>query len=261
MTDGHSRRRRATMMVATALAFGGLLSSQAAAAEGGGGGERTKLSVDVSAQRFVVEGDRVVARGPVEARVVRPDGTTETLRKRVALKVKTTQKCQILELRLAKLYLNLLGLQVRSSEINLRVTGDSKRTLGKIFCDLSEGLKLDKSLLAKRSARSLNRRLDDRPLPVLSFKAPLRAQEQESSASARAKDDSVPPVPPGSCEILDLILGPLHLDLLGLVVDLYGATPSSPVRVLVTADPNGGAVGSSLCKLAGPSSEPPPPSS
>jgi hypothetical protein len=202
----------------------------------------------------VVNGKQVSAEGPVEARVVRSDGSTETITKQVDLTVKATNKCQILELNLAKLYLNLLGLEVRTSEINLEVTGSPDRALGKLFCDLSKGIKLSKGALARKTADSLNKALDGRPLPVLSFKAPVRSQQAPSSRAGMrpfAGRDEVPPVPPGSCEVLDLLLGPLHLDLLGLVVDLYGPTTNDAVRVLVTANPNGGAVGAALCQVAG----------
>ena len=60
----------------------------------------------------------------------------------------------------------------------------------------------------------------------------------------------VPPPAPGSCEVLDLLVGPLHLDLLGLVVDLYGPSLTEAVRVLVTADPNGGELGRTFCEVA-----------
>ncbi len=238
-----------------ALTIGVLVSCGVTTASAQGEGAKTKLSVDVAAQRFVVDGDQVVARGPVTAKVVRADGTTETVHQKVNLKVKTTSNCRILDLHLAKLYLNLLGLEVRTSEVNLRVSGDPKRTLGELFCDLSEGLKLDKNALARRSARSLNKALDSRPLPVFSFRAPIRSQEQPPTKVRRGMSSDVPPVPPGSCEVLDLLLGPLHLDLLGLVVDLYGPSNKDPVQVLVTANPNGGVVGASLCELA---ASPPP---
>ena len=55
----------------------------------------------------------------------------------------------------------------------------------------------------------------------------------------------------GTCQILDLILGPLHLDLLGLVVDLYGRTKSDPVQVTITGEPGHGLLGDLLCSLAG----------
>ena len=41
--------------------------------------------------------------------------------------------------------------------------------------------------------------------------------------------------------MLDLVLGPLHLELLGLIVDL------NQVHLRITADPQGGLLGSLLC--------------
>jgi hypothetical protein len=49
-----------------------------------------------------------------------------------------------------------------------------------------------------------------------------------------------------SCEILDLTLGPLHLDLLGLVIDL------NQVHLTITAVPGAGnLLGNLLCAIAG----------
>ncbi len=50
--------------------------------------------------------------------------------------------------------------------------------------------------------------------------------------------------------MLDLTLGPLNLDLLGLVVDLYGATSADPVRVTAVADPAAGILGKALCSIS-----------
>jgi hypothetical protein len=47
-----------------------------------------------------------------------------------------------------------------------------------------------------------------------------------------------------TCEVLTLVLGPLHLELLGLVVDL------NRVVLTITADPSGGILGDLLCALA-----------
>jgi hypothetical protein len=212
------------------------------------------LTVDVTAQHFSVQGNKVVAEGPVVATVERPDGSTETVTQNVDLKVSPTNKCQVLDLHLAELYVNLLGLEVRTSDINVKITGESDQALGKLFCSLSKGLKLDKKALAKRTARSLNKALADRPLPILSLTSKLREPDQPapSGRAARSGGRAVPPPAPGSCEVLDLLLGPLHLDLLGLVVDLYGPTTQDPVEVLVTADPNGGVLGSTFCQYAGP---------
>jgi hypothetical protein len=48
-----------------------------------------------------------------------------------------------------------------------------------------------------------------------------------------------------TCTVLELVLGPLHLELLGLVIDL------NRVVLTITADPSGGLLGQLLCALAG----------
>jgi hypothetical protein len=49
-----------------------------------------------------------------------------------------------------------------------------------------------------------------------------------------------------SCQVLNLVLGPLHLDLLGLVVDL------NQVVLTITAVPgSGNLLGNLLCSIAG----------
>jgi hypothetical protein len=50
----------------------------------------------------------------------------------------------------------------------------------------------------------------------------------------------------GGCQVLDLVLGPLHLDLLGLVVDL------NQVHLNITAQPGpGNLLGNLLCAVTG----------
>jgi len=213
--------------------------------------DATKVRLDVSAQRFVVRHGDVYAKGPVTATAIQPDGTKQVTTQRVRLKVRTTHRCRILSLHLAPLYLNLLGLQVRTSDINVKITGDRHRLLGSLFCSLSRGINLNRLQLAKRTVHSLNQRLDNRPLHLVRFRAPVYPQQQPTSSTTNTTTGmqrAIPPVPPGSCEVLDLLLGPLHLDLLGLIVDLYGPTRQDPVEVLVTADPNGGLLGSLLCQ-------------
>ena len=56
---------------------------------------------------------------------------------------------------------------------------------------------------------------------------------------------STPVAPTGTCQILDLTLGPLHLDLLGLVVDL------NQVHLTITAQQGpGNLLGNLLCAVA-----------
>jgi hypothetical protein len=84
----------------------------------------------------------------------------------------------------------------------------------------------------------MNRQLHGRSLRVIS------AHSTAAQAAQVAQT-------PGSGQVLDLILGPLHLDLLGLNVDLYGKTKRDPVEVMIPAQPGGGLLGDVLCSLAG----------
>lgn len=52
------------------------------------------------------------------------------------------------------------------------------------------------------------------------------------------------PGPDGVCQILELDIGPIHLEVLGLIIDL------SDIHLDVTADPAGGLLGDLLCSLA-----------
>lgn len=139
-------------------------------------------------------------------------------------------QCNILALRLAPVHLALLGIRVDTSHISLDVTARKRGgVLGRLFCALANAeVRFPKAAIAR-----VNRRLDDAPITTRSS-APVRVATHQ-----------------GTCQILDLILGPLHLDLLGLVVDLYGKTKSDPVQVTITGEPGHGLLGDLLCSLAG----------
>jgi hypothetical protein len=84
----------------------------------------------------------------------------------------------------------------------------------------------------KAATRRLNASLRKHPLRPFSFSVPL----SPGVVSAQ--------VPTPSCPVLNLILGPLNLDLLGLVVDL------NKVNLVVTATPGGGTLGNLFCTLS-----------
>ena len=77
---------------------------------------------------------------------------------------------------------------------------------------------------------------------VRTVKLPVDLAGLQSPATAAAAGDVVIQQ---VCDILHLTLGPLHLDLLGLIIDL------NQVQLDITADPAGGLLGSLLCGLAG----------
>jgi hypothetical protein len=150
----------------------------------------------------------------------------------VVAKAKAGQ-CNVLTLHLAPLDLELLGVQVTTSTINLNITAVKGRVLGNLFCALANA-KVTFPKMA-RDVRALNSRLTRHSMRVFTATESIRGRLAQAT----------------SCQVLKLVLGPLHLDLLGLVVDLYGQTTSSPVVVTITADPSKGLLGQLLCGLAG----------
>lgn len=151
--------------------------------------------------------------------------------------VRRGRRCDVITLRLAPLTLELLGVQVKTSHISLDVYARKGRVLGDLFCALSHA-----KVTFPRVARALNAHLDGRSLRVFA------ATQSLSGTTAQAH---IAQAQPQSCQVLKLILGPLHLDLLGLVVDLYGRTRNDPVVVRINAQPDKGLLGQLLCGLAG----------
>jgi hypothetical protein len=144
----------------------------------------------------------------------------------------SNSQCNVLTLKLAPVYLELLGLQVQTSYINLNLYADRGEVLGDLFCELAKA-----KVSFPRAARDLNSGFHQRPLQVMNVRDSVAGPSTQTQ--------------PGSCQVVKLVLGPLHLNLLGLVVDLYGQTTSSPVVVTIDAVPSQGLLGQLLCGLSG----------
>jgi len=197
----------------------------------------SRLSMTAKITRFRATAAGVVAQGTLTGKL--SSGTSVSrdsapVRFAVAAKPRGG-RCNVITLRLAPLDLELLGVQVTTSHISLDVYALKGRVLGDLFCALSHAKVTFPR--AARAARALNHRLDGHPLPVLA------ATESLPASAAQAQ--------PQTCQVLKLVLGPLHLDLLGLVVDLYGKTHANPVIVTINAQPSKGLLGQLLCGLAG----------
>jgi hypothetical protein len=155
---------------------------------------------------------------------------TSQIRLRVSQR-RAGRRCDVLTLNLQQLFLELLGARVETSAINLELYAKRGAILGNLFCALSRA-----KISFPRAAARMNRRLDGHPLRVMAARTVVPAQSADHQ---------------GSCQVLKLILGPLHLDLLGLNVDLYGENKQSPVVVTIAALPGHGLLGDVLCALAG----------
>jgi hypothetical protein len=241
---------RARVLVAAVLGTAAFLVVPAGAqASGSVAGDREgTVAVDVEIKRFAVQQRRIVARGVLRSRV-EGAGQSEAARKPVRLAVVAQAgRCHVLTLKLDDLQLELLGLKVDLSEVNLRLfarpSGEGSGVLGRLFCTLSRstirvGRTRGSIALARRTVDSLNTRLEERPMRALSARARI-------AAGTPAQAAQVP-----SCRVLNLILGPLDLNLLGLIVELYGPGRNAPITLVITSQPGQGVLGDLFCQLSG----------
>jgi hypothetical protein len=224
-----------------------LLVPATAASAATASGNEGRVTVEAKIKRFAVVGRKVVARGVLTSRVT-GGGQSQAARTPVTFGVVAQRgRCHVLTLTLNDLQLNLLGLNVDLSEVNLRIfavrRGEGSGILGRLFCALSRStVRLGRganAAHAQKVVRALNTRLKDRPMRAFRATAHLSADDGASAAQA------------GTCQVLRLVLGPLDLNLLGLVVQLYGDNRRSPVVLTITATQGGGVLGDLFCGVAG----------
>ncbi len=213
-----------------ALLLAGMVTALAAPASAQASDELTMTAKITS---FSATRDGVVANGIVTG-TLRSGGDVVRDRSRIRLQVsqrRAGRRCDVLTLNLQQLFLELLGARVETSAINLELYARRGAILGNLFCALSRA-----RISFPRAAAALNRKLDGRPLRVMAVQTGVPAQAADHQ---------------GSCQVLKLILGPLHLDLLGLNVDLYGRNKRSPVVLTIAALTGHGLLGDELCAVAG----------
>lgn len=158
----------------------------------------------------------------------------------------TDGDCDILNLSLGPIHLDLLGLVVDTSPICLDVTGDAGagNLLGNLLCGvaglLDDGISLG-DVLGGLTADELDTLLDGiRDL----------LNEVLGVATAPAAIQGVSDSGAGTCDVLNLAVGPLDLNLLGLVVALDDCD-GGPVTVDITAEAGAGnLLGNLLCSLS-----------
>jgi len=186
-----------------------------------------RLAVRVTVDRFYATAAGTKAAGNATATLTPIGQHPTTISKRVTLAAANSGSCTVLTLNLEELNLALLGLNVHLEKVVLHVTGQPHGgVLGSLFCSLAHAkVKAARVAAAARLNRTIHRHGVVRPI---SFEVNIHA----TTAAA------------GECPVLDLILGPLNLDLLGLVVDL------NKVHLTITANPTGGVLGTLFCSLA-----------
>jgi hypothetical protein len=189
-----------------------------------------RLTINVSVNRFDGGARTAAAQGTVTATLTDLTGATTRIRQPVRLTQVRGGGCKILTLVLEELDLRLLGLNVHLDKVDLRVTGRrSGGVLGVLFCRLASSASASERAAA---TRALNARLAKRPLRPFRVTVPLTPKATTSQAQT-------------TCQVLNLVLGPLDLDLLGLIVQL------NKVKLDITATRGGGVLGDLFCELGG----------
>lgn len=156
--------------------------------------------------------------------------------------------CPVLDLHLGPINLNLLGLVVTTNEICINLTAyEDGGLLGKLLCALGSrlaaGQPLDQILAGEAYGKfsgMTRQQVSDLRLGLKTvMNEALSHLEQATGAAITA---AVP------CSILHLELGPIRLDLLGLVV-VVDDCEGGPVIVDITGE--SGLLGNLLCALLG----------
>jgi len=161
--------------------------------------------------------------------------TTRILSRQLSLLPGNGRRCSVLHLQLEPISIRLVGLHVDTSPICLDITAfQGKGLLGDLLCGLADG-----GLVLGNVITQVEGLLAD----VLN----------ESLGQTRGNDNGGRPsdtVCTGECEVLDLVLGPLTLNLLGVQVKLDDCN-NGPVEVCISATASEGLLGQLLCDLAG----------
>ena len=151
-------------------------------------------------------------------------------------------ECSVLHLELAPIHLALLGLHVDTSAICLDLTATPDGgLLGDLLCGLAGGpLGLGGSPVIPTTTQISDLQAGLRDLLNGSLGRSLTPADAAVAQSS---------VCTGDCEVLELVLGPLNLSLLGLNVSLDDCN-GGPVQVCISASRGEGLLGNLLCGLS-----------
>lgn len=259
-----TKARFLAMALAFAVSVGAGVNTTLAQPGGGGGNAPPDTMLPLRIDEVVVQNGELVALGslgdttfasPLDLRLVEllpPGGDL----------------CALLDLELGPIHLNLLGLNVDTSPICLLIAAEPGpgNLLGNLLCGiaglLDDGVPLatilgnldpaDLQTLLDGLTGLLNGALEEvtRPGNVVGVSGTMPRHHRPGHGGG-------PPggQPPGqgfnqACDILNLSVGPVELNLLGLVVMLDDCD-GGPVTVDITAQPGpGNLLGNLLCRLA-----------
>jgi hypothetical protein len=201
-----------------------------------------KVAIRYTVKKFVRHGNHLVAYGRAYAKYRPASGAPKTTSRAFTAAVAVRGRhlsaaqriCPILDLTLAPLDLNLLGLMIHLDQVHLTITANSNGgVLGSLLCGLTNGGRLTAQTV------KLNWVVQQSGLSSTGAGFVVGVQPQPAAGGPGSTPKVVRPAV--ICTVLDLTVGPLDLNLLGLMVHL------DRVHLLITADSNGGLLGGLLC--------------
>ena len=167
------------------------------------------VNVKFKVQKFVRQGNGLAAVGQAVTTYQPATGAAQTITKSFKATVllgKSGQQanaiCPVLFLSIQKLSLVLLGLHVDLDKVVLTITANSKGgVLGSLFCQIAKS-----KVKLLNSTGALNKVASQSGLAStgLNFNVPVSGTKTAEAAQA------------ATCQVLDLVLGPIALNLLGL---------------------------------------------
>jgi hypothetical protein len=259
-------RRLAVAILSTIILTAGAVAAALVPASAPAAGQATRAANGTVNLRFNVRRfqfdrahKRLVGHGNVVA-TYRSDGRiVGTTTRATTFTVQQATTCKVLHLELGELHLVLLGLYVNLTPVNapsivLDISANSNEALGHLFCQVLNAVSgastgtttttaaRTKVAKATSAARKLSSAFASKVgTGVFNTTVSLKAA---STAATTTTTSTTPSVTTGKCPVLDLVLGPLNLDLLGLVVTL------NQIDLNISADPTG-TLGNLFCGLAG----------
>jgi len=232
------------------------LSAAAPGAQAAPKPKTAKINITPTITSLNWVGDHFVASGIASVRIDGTDQFAAFSNVPVNLGLAADQTgagaCPILDLELGPINLNLLGLVVETSPICLRITAvEGGGLLGDLLCAVANlldgGLTLDQILAGQGVV------VGGVTLPGLTLAQLTQLNAGLISLLNKALEELPRAIldailPGATCDILHLELGPLELNLLGLVVELDDCA-GGPVVVDITGQ--SGLLGELLCGLLG----------
>jgi hypothetical protein len=248
-------------LLVTACLFTAGITTASAAGKGnvkGPGAFKNTISLAPKITDLQVSGNQLLASGTVTATLKGTTYTAPFSNVPAIIAVAPGQEnatCPILDLTLGEINLNLLGLVLHTDPICLQITAQEGELLGDLLCAvanlLNGGLNLEQILAGAGLLDPLTGAIVGLSSDEIGALLPGLTNLLNGILANILGSiiDAIEPGTGGTCSILHLELGPLDLNLLGLLVELDNCDNGPVVVDLSAVTGPGNLLGNLLCQL------------